>query len=251
MSLQFLPAIAVLLVALSPAIVRGQDQVVAEPERYPWIPQWEDDVTALIEGNDDRLAGPNDILIAGSSSVRLWDQIDEDMQPYSMVRRGYGGARYSDLAYYLPRLLANHTPKAVVYFAGNDIAGDEAKDISPSNVADLVESIARYTRKRFPQQPIFVIALSITPKRFAVTEEIRQANQEIAARLEKIPNCYLIPTEDLLVDANGQPREELFRDDRLHLSDAGYDLWAARIKSYLDRHLDRPAAPASTTAPGQ
>lgn len=244
MPLRRILILAALCAAFSPLATRGQDTAIAEPDRFPWIGQWEDDVAKLIEENRDRLAGPDDILIAGSSSVRLWDQIDEDMQPYSMVRRGYGGARYSDLAYYLPRILADHKPAAIVYFAGNDIAGDQTKDISPAEVANLVEAIARYTRRQFPERPIFFIALSVTPRRFAVVEEIRQANALIEERLKAIPNCQLIPTEDLLVDNSGQPREELFRDDRLHLSDAGYDLWAERIKEHLAAHLPQSAAKA-------
>ena len=47
---------------------------------------------------DSKNAVPEDaILFVGSSSIRLWETIGDDMAPYSAIRRGYGGAKFSDL----------------------------------------------------------------------------------------------------------------------------------------------------------
>ena len=34
------------------------------------------------------------LLFIGSSSIRRWNTIQEDMWPYAVVKRGYGGAHY-------------------------------------------------------------------------------------------------------------------------------------------------------------
>ena len=38
-----------------------------------------------------------------------------------------------------------------------------------------------------------------------------------------------------MLDAQGQPREELFLPDRLHMNAAGYEVWKQAIRPYLDR----------------
>ena len=223
-------AILILLLCVPP------DASLLEPYREA-ATQWEDEVAELASRNSEQVAGPDDVLFVGSSSIRLWDSIAEDMAPWSPVRRGYGGAKFSDVAVYLDRLLAGHKPKAVVYFAANDIANNPEKDKTPQEVAALAEYIVRFTRDAMPDTPIFFIELTTTPSRFAVREQIAEANKLIKQVAANHPKCYFIPTKDLICDAAGVPKEELFRDDRLHLSQAGYELWATRIKAALGEHL--------------
>ena len=35
------------------------------------------------------------ILFVGSSSIRRWDKLSENMQPYDAIKRGYGGAHFT------------------------------------------------------------------------------------------------------------------------------------------------------------
>jgi hypothetical protein len=109
----------IVLAALGTARVQAAETSVAA--RDPEVTRWEPDIAAL-EALDGREADPPDaILFVGSSSIRLWDSITADMAPWSVVRRGYGGARYRDLCHFAPRLVANHDPRAIVVFVGNDI----------------------------------------------------------------------------------------------------------------------------------
>ena len=45
------------------------------------------------------------LLFIGSSSIRRWVSLAEDMAPYSSINRGYGGAHYYDLIHYIDRLI--------------------------------------------------------------------------------------------------------------------------------------------------
>jgi lysophospholipase L1-like esterase len=36
-----------------------------------------------------------------------------------------------------------------------------------------------------------------------------------------------------MLDAHGQPRGELFREDRLHMNRTGYELWKQVVAPYL------------------
>jgi lysophospholipase L1-like esterase len=203
--------------------------------------KWDDDVAELVAKNAEKTAGPNDLLLIGSSSIRLWDSIDSDMPDWSAVRRGYGGAKYSDLVIQLDKLLAGHHPKAILFYVANDIAGgNDNKDIAPQEVGTLVEYVARHTRELNPTTPIFFIQLSATPKRWHVWEKTTEANGEIEKVAKSVDNCYYIQTADLFIDRiSGEPNPKFFRDDKLHLSAEGYKLWAGRIQEQLDKQLKK------------
>ena len=45
------------------------------------------------------------ILFIGSSSIRLWKTLIEDMKPYSVIQRGYGGAHFRDMVFFTDRIM--------------------------------------------------------------------------------------------------------------------------------------------------
>jgi len=65
----------------------------------------------------------------------------------------------------------------------------------------------------------------------------RAAKQAIRDRCEAMPHTHFIGTESIFLDASGKPKAELFFDDKLHLNEDGYGLWAAVIKNHLNCYL--------------
>lgn len=64
----------------------------------PEVKAWEKEIIKF-EQLDRTESYPNDaILFAGSSSIRLWSTLADDMAPYSVIQRGFGGSELSDLA---------------------------------------------------------------------------------------------------------------------------------------------------------
>jgi hypothetical protein len=194
---------------------------------------WEAKIQEL-EALDQSEQHPADsVLFVGSSSIRLWDSIEEDMAPYRPIRRGYGGARYSDLAVFADRLISPHECKAVVIFVANDVSGGDI-DRTPEEVGLLVQNILRTTRDKKKSTPIFMIEVTPTRARFPTWEKIREVNARLREICLTTPNTYFIATAEHYLDSDKQPIEELFVEDRLHLNDAGYDLWGSLIKRRLD-----------------
>ena len=65
--------------------------------------QFEEEVSVLESLDLEERAGEKDVLFIGSSSIRLWDNIQVDMYPYRSVKRGYGGAHCYELINYSER----------------------------------------------------------------------------------------------------------------------------------------------------
>ena len=86
---------------------------------------WEKDIARL---EQVAIAEPGAVLFVGSSSIRLWPSLPEDMAPLDAVQRGFGGAKINDVIFYADRLFAAEAPAAIVIFVGtNDISPGAAK----------------------------------------------------------------------------------------------------------------------------
>lgn len=194
---------------------------------------WEQDIALFDSLNAVEPAGPNTLLVTGSSSVRLWKTIHEDLAPYQVMQRGYGGAKLTDFNYYAGRIIQEGTMKAILVFVANDISGGEG-DRTPREVVQLFRALVKQIRERNPDTPVFWIEITPTPSRWHAIEQIRKANELIRKYCEKNDDLYFIGTYDVYTDESGMPDSTLFRNDMLHLNPQGYALWAERIKLNLE-----------------
>ena len=62
--------------------------------------KWKSSIDKLNELNIKQTKDEGAILFIGSSSIRMWKSIEKDIRPYKSIRRGYGGARYTDLIHF-------------------------------------------------------------------------------------------------------------------------------------------------------
>ena len=200
--------------------------------------QFEEEVSLLESLDFEEKAGEKDVLFIGSSSIRLWDNIQVDMYPYSSIKRGYGGAHFYDLIHFSERLVKNHSPKAILIFVANDITGSNdltniVGDLSPNEVKKLFRYNYKLIRSIHKHIPIFLIETTPTPKRWKVWNKILQANKKLERFCKQVPNLYFISTRDKFIGADGFPIQSLFLNDELHLNVDGYKLWSSVIKSKL------------------
>lgn len=196
--------------------------------------QWEAEI-ARFERLDAEADGPLDaILFTGSSSIRLWGSLPEDMAPHRVLARGFGGSTIRDVVHYADRILANHRPRAVVLFVANDIQGGPQEDRSAEVIAADFGTFVDRVHLRHSSTPIFIVAITPTARRWNAWPRIQLLNKELARLCDSRTNAIFIPTSDLFLNADDLPDQAMFQPDQLHLSTAGYAKWAKRIRSYLD-----------------
>ncbi len=197
--------------------------------------KWEKEVAKMSATNQSD--GADDAIVClGSSSFRLWDTIATDMAPYKIVRRAYGGAKYCDLAIHAPKLVDGLHFRAAMIFVGNDITGNE-KDKSPEEVARLAKIVMDAVRKQQPDAPVFLIAVTPSPSRFQHWPKILSANKALERLASKEPKTFFVATQEKYLNAQGEPRAELFVKDMLHQNQQGYSIWSSILKDSLEKHL--------------
>lgn len=218
-----LPTLLLLIVSCSP-LRKYQD--------HPEVKAWENDIVKF-EQLDRTESYPNDaILFAGSSSIKLWSTLADDLAPFPVIQRGFGGSKLSDLGVYADRIFKPHQCKAIVLFIANDITGSE-QDKSPEEVAALFKYVLKIIRKNHPDTPVFWIEVTPTSSRWKVWPEIQKATLLIRKVCENHKNTYSIRTDFAFLNKDGNPKDQLFVTDKLHLNPQGYAIWTEIIKNEL------------------
>jgi lysophospholipase L1-like esterase len=193
---------------------------------------WEDAIGAL-EAKTRGLYGPGQgVVFIGSSSIRLWDTLADDMSPIPVIQHGFGGAKLNDIVHYAERLVNAYQPRAVVVFAGtNDIEPGASK--SPEVLLASYQAFVGKVRSNRPDLPIFYIGITPSPRRWAVWPIAQSTNELIETWSEADPNLHFIDTSAALLGSNGEPDGDNYIFDGLHLSKRGYAIWRDIIRKRL------------------
>ncbi len=189
------------------------------------------------ERQDHRAMPPTDqIVFVGSSTIKFWQSLTEDMAPLPIIQRGFGGSRILDAVYYADRIVLPYRPAAVVLFSGtNDIAGKTAK--SATYVAEKFQEFCHVLHTALPDLPIYYLSITPTPGRWEHWGTVQEANRLIAAHTATDERLHFIDTTALFLGEDGQPRRAYYRWDRIHLSTEGYAILAEAVKSVLMRDM--------------
>ncbi len=202
---------------------------------------WEEDITTLEAATRDRGVLERPVLFVGSSSIRFWESLADDMAPLETIRHGFGGAKLGDIVHYADRLVNAFEPVAVVVYCGSN-------DIQPGGAKPAEELLARYqrfveiVRRDLPDTPIYYIGIKPTPLRWSVWPEVQATNAAIRSHAESSPGLHYIETGPAFLNEAGEPDPALFRWDRLHLNEHGYATWTRIIRPLLLNNLGVPEA---------
>jgi lysophospholipase L1-like esterase len=182
---------------------------------------YEEEVAAIEAERTTKPPATGAVVFYGSSSIRLWDTLEEDFPGIPVVNAGFGGSTLTACAWFFDRLVVPLRPRSLVVYAGDNDLGDgkHSRDVVAS-----YHALIGQVDQRLGPIPFGFVSIKPSPARHQLLEQIRQTNQHIQLALEQRPNSYFINVFDAMLD-NGVPRADLFAEDGLHLNAAGYQLW--------------------------
>lgn len=226
--LKKLPLVALVLVLLAlgavGAYLRYMSGAAADPAFFA------SEIEAFVEA--DRSAPPErgQIVFVGSSSIRFWTTLEQDMAPLPVVRRGFGGAHLAHVVHEAPRIVIPYAPRAVVVYAGdNDIgAGKNAETV----VADF-EALVALLRASLPETDVWFLSIKPSRLRASLWPEMAKANARIRSLAEADPRLRYLDVGAVLLGSDGEPSADFFRFDGLHLNAAGYAAWTTVVRPAL------------------
>jgi len=173
----------------------------------------------------------NASLFAGSSSFRLWTSLPEAFPERQVINRGFGGSQMSDLLVFVDRIVLPYEPAELfVYEGDNDLPAGK----SPETILQHFQAFVELVRSRLPETDIYFVAIKPSPSRVEWLAHAAAANGLIATYCAAIERVDFIDIFAPMLDANGQPRGELFVEDRLHMNAEGYAIWSEVIRQHLN-----------------
>ncbi|MCJ8153929.1 GDSL-type esterase/lipase family protein [Chryseobacterium sp. SSA4.19] len=178
-------------------------------------------------------APPKDaILLIGSSSFTKWTDVNNYFPDKTIINRGFGGSRLTDLNYYANDLLNPYQPKQIIIYCGeNDFADDD--QLKADVVVDRFKTFYKKIRSKFPNIEVDYISIKYSPSREKLWPQMEEANRKIAAFMKKQPKSAFIDITKVMQDTNGNIRKDLFVEDMLHMTPEGYQLWTSVMIPYM------------------
>jgi len=181
---------------------------------------------------------PSPIAFYGSSSIRLWDHLPEDLNNPHAVNLGFGGSTLAACVHFFDQLIPLAQPRSLVVYAGDNDLGDGQ---SPEFVVDRFRSLAEKILRFNPTLPWAFLSIKLSPSRLHLRPQIDRTNNAIRQETARLPRASFIDVASPLLNPAGYPVSEYFQPDGLHLSPAGYLRWAETLKQDRNRMLIDPS----------
>ena len=122
-------------------------------------------------------ASQNTIVFTGSSSIRLWSDLQQRFPKAQILNTGFGGSQSSDLEHYLDELILDYNPSQVFIYEGdNDISAKK----SPRAIIDTLEDILEELQEKRPEMQIVLISAKPSISRWHLKRKYKRLNKRLS-----------------------------------------------------------------------
>ena len=170
------------------------------------------------------------VLFVGSSSVRMWKDIDAQFPQVKIINRGFGGSKFSDLLYYLDRIVTCYQPSKIFIYEGDN---DIASKVKIREIMDNARQVRQVIARKLPGVPVFFIAAKPSVARWKLKKKYQQLNSQLSLFAANTPGTGFVNVWNSALDADGEVRKDIFLEDNLHMNEKGYAIWKKAIEPFL------------------
>lgn len=192
---------------------------------------WYENEVRRLEKERETLTFDPKLLFYGSSSIRLWESLNEDFADYRPLNLGFGGSTLAACVWFFDRLVAPFHPESIIVYAGDNDLGDGRH---PEEVFIFFQELVVRTRRHFGDIPLAFISIKPSITRWNILDSIRYANKLIEEEITRqANNLHFINIYTRMTDNSGYPKREFLDPDGLHINEKGYALWKEIVLQYL------------------
>ncbi len=201
---------------------------------YNKIDGFDEDIEEFVRQDKISFPSKKEFLFIGSSSIRLWKTLAEDMNPLSVINRGFGGAHTKHINRHKDKIVFPYEPKAIVFFCGtNDINGWNSPGEVFSEFKDFYFSVV----DKLPKTKVFAISIQPSPSRFDQRARQLTWNNAVRNLAKDEKNLIFVDVSTPMLAEDGKPRPDLYTDDMLHMNKNGYRIWTKIIRENLEKNF--------------
>lgn len=197
-------------------------------------PPFETEIRAFERSDSIEKPAKGQILLYGSSTMRLWETYKKDLAGYKVINRGFGGSQMSDAVFYFDRVVLPLEPSWILLYEGdNDISN--GKKTSEQVLKDF-ETFMRLVEQKLPNTIVAMYTLRPSVARENLMPQQRELNKLFKKYCKKHrKRAFFIDVYDLLLTPAGKPNPDYLDADKLHLNPKGYEVWAKVTRDFLKK----------------
>lgn len=174
----------------------------------------------------------NQILFVGSSSFTKWTDVQNYFPGYKVINRGFGGSSLPDVIRYAGDIIFPYHPKQIVIYCGeNDLAASDT--VTSQTVFNRVKQLFKLIRNRLPNIPVVFVSLKPSPSRQSLMPKMEAVNNMTKKYLKENKTTAFVDVYHKMLNAYGNPIDDIFIEDKLHMNAKGYAIWKKAIQPYL------------------
>ncbi len=194
---------------------------------------WYEEDVKKVEEIKKKVLNPRTIVY-GSSSIRLWSSLSEDLEGYSPINMGFGGSTLPACITYFDRLMDGLNPEIFILYAGDNDLGDGRH---PEEVLIFFKQMVVDIRNKFGEIPLLYLSIKPSIKRFNIIDQIKYSNKIIAAAIQKMDSqVYFVDVYGKMMGDNNYPNRDYFNTDGLHMNQQGYQIWKEIVVKFMKDH---------------
>ena len=180
-------------------------------------------------------ASPTDtediVLFTGSSTIRMWKDIQTYFPSYNILNRGFGGSQTSDLLYYADELIVNYHPvKVFIYEGDNDLGAGKSTEVILRDSRELVKHLRE---KLGAQLPIIFITPKPSKARWHLKENYLTYIDALKQWAKTEPHVSVADLWTPMLASDGVVMQDIFLEDGLHMNKKGYDIWGKALAPFV------------------
>jgi lysophospholipase L1-like esterase len=193
--------------------------------------------------------GGIDVLFLGDSLTHGWGgpgkaAWTEHFAPLEAEAFGIPADRVEHVLYRITHgELAGISPKVLVLMIGtNNLKSGDIRH-PPDQVAQGIAALLGEIRKRLPGSKVLLMGILPRQPQYEWFPDARdQTNRRLAALADADPQVRFLDIGGKMLGSDGRPDRTFYGSDLLHLSAAGYHVWAESAAPLI-REMIAPAAP--------
>jgi hypothetical protein len=201
----------------------------AEAAPYPDPLRFAADILAFTTRDQNAPPSSGAVLCLGSSSLRFWhEEMGEDLQPLTLIPRGFGGSTMLDVLYYSYRIVVPYRPRAILLYEGDN---DLEAGVSPARFLATVQQFLEILHASLPETRVYILSVKPSPSRWRFWPQMKEANEMLQQMCAADSRLVYLDVATPMLGDGGQPRPEIFLRDKLHMNRQGYAIWTRVVRA--------------------
>lgn len=192
--------------------------------------RFQNEVNELVENEFIIDDSKETVVFTGSSSIRMWPDVQKTFPGVNAINTGFGGSQFSDLIHFRNELIFKHIPdKIFIYEGDNDVSDGK----SPAEIIAGAAFLYAKIKEKLPEAQVYFISPKPSIDRWHLQEEYQQTNELLKEFCEFEESITFVDVWNPMLTEKGEPKPDIFLEDDLHMNDKGYQIWLEIIKPYV------------------